>query len=76
MDITRDQFGALLEELFEVPQDSPDSLDLADYIKDSIDVGELLSALKLRYATILAPNDFRKVHTIGEVWSLIAAQQA
>lgn len=74
MSITRNEFIGLLEELFEVPADSEGSLDLSDYIKDSIDVGELLSALKIRYKTVLEPNDFRKVRTIDEVWALIEAQ--
>jgi len=74
MKITKDQFVALLGELFEVPVNSDDTTDLADYIKDSIDVGELLSALKVRYQTTLETTDFHKVHTIGEVWALIEAQ--
>lgn len=74
MSITRSEFIALLEELFEVPASSDGSLDLSDFIKDSIDVGELLSALKIRHETILQPNDFRKVRTIDEVWTLIEAQ--
>jgi acyl carrier protein len=73
MSITKNEFIALLEELFEMPTSST-GLDLSDYIKDSIDVGELLSALKMRYQTVLEPNDFRKVRTIDEVWALIEAQ--
>ncbi len=65
----------MLQELFEIPAGSSDSLNLADYIKDSIDVGELLAALKIRYSVTLEPNDFRKVHLLGEVWELIEGKQ-
>ena len=74
MSITKNEFMALLKELFEVPSSSEGSLDLSDYIKDSIDVGELLSALKIRHQTVLELNDFRKVRTVDEVWTLIEAQ--
>ncbi len=74
MSITRNEFIALLEELFEVPASSDGSLELSEYIRDSIDVGELLSALKIRHQIILEPNDFRRVRTIDEVWGLIEAQ--
>jgi acyl carrier protein len=73
MGITKNVFMALLEELFEVPPGSDGNLDLSDYIKDSIDVGELLSALKIRHQVILEPSYFRKVRTIDEVWALIEA---
>lgn len=73
MSITKNEFIALLEELFEVPGSSAGGTDLSDYIKDSIDVGELLSALKIRHQIVLAPNDFRKMRTIDEVWVLIEA---
>ena len=75
MSLTRDQFTTVLTELLDVPKGSPDTSDLGDYIQDSIDVGELLSVLKERYAVELEPNDFRKVHTLGEVWALIGKQQ-
>jgi acyl carrier protein len=71
MNITKKEFIALLEELFEVPASSAGGTDLSDYIKDSIDVGELLSALKIRHQIVLEPNAFRKVRTIDEVWALI-----
>ena len=71
---TRNEFIALLEELFEVPTSSPGNLDLSDYIKDSIDVGELLSALKLRHQIVLNPNDFRQARTLDEVWALVDSQ--
>ncbi len=73
MSITKNEFIALLGELFELPAASDGNLDLSDYIKDSIDVGELLSALKIRHQIVLEPNDFRKVRTIDEVWVLIEA---
>ncbi len=73
MSITKNEFIALLRELFELPDSSDGNLDLSDYIKDSIDVGELLSALKIRYQIVLDPNDFRKIRTIDEVWALVEA---
>ena len=74
MSIKKNEFTRLLEELFDVPVGSDGSLDLSDYIKDSIDVGELLSALKIRYQIVLDPNDFRKVRTMDEAWELLEAK--
>lgn len=71
--ITKKELMALLEDLFEVPAGSAGSLYLSDYIKDSIDVGELLAALKIRYQIFLDPTDFRKIISVDDLWALIKA---
>jgi acyl carrier protein len=75
MKITKNDFLELLKELFDIPTNSEDSLDLIDYIKDSIDVGELLSILKIRYNIDIEPNELRSKTKLGDVWLLIQSKK-
>lgn len=74
MKISKKDFINLLIELFEVPSAPEDSLDLSQYIKDSIDVGELLSVLKIRYQIDIDPNDIQAVTKLGDVWDIVKAK--
>jgi acyl carrier protein len=45
--------------------------DLSVYIKDSIDLGEMLAVLKDRFGIILEPSQFTSAYTLGEVLAVV-----
>lgn len=58
----------VIQELFVVPTALTGTSDLAAYIKDSIDLGELIAVVKERYD--VAPQDmqlFKTRSTLGDV---------
>ena len=70
--ITSKDLIEVLHYIFEIEEDLDDSTDLTIYIKDSIDLGELLAVIKNKY-TIEPKNKelFRKYKNLGDVLKVI-----
>ncbi len=70
--MTQDNLVEILNYIFEIQEDLNESSDLSIYIKDSIDLGELLAVVKNKY-TIEPKNKelFRKYKTLGDVLKVI-----
>ncbi len=62
-----------LRELFDVPPDIKPATDLREYIKDSIDVGELVATLNESYQLDLKLIDFKEVYTYADLKALLVA---
>ena len=69
--ITEEQFVDILHDTFEMSEKLHSDSELTFYIKDSIDLGELLAALYERYAIRINPNMFRNVYTVGQALLVI-----
>lgn len=69
--LTQDQLISLLTETFEIQDSLNSDTDLSNYIKDSIDLGELLAVLKERYGVVVDPGKFINVYKLSEALSTI-----
>ncbi len=70
--ITQSDLINILNFIFDIQEDLNESSDLSLYIKDSIDLGELLAVIKNKY-TIEPKNKelFRKYKNLGDVLKVI-----
>jgi len=59
--ITETEFAAVFSELFEVNEPLNAQTDLSKYVKDSIDLGELIAVLKERHG--VEPQDMQLFKT-------------
>jgi acyl carrier protein len=69
--ITEHELRDLLVETFEIHDELSLGSDLSVYIKDSIDLGEMLAVLKDRFGIILEPSQFTSAYTLGEVLAVV-----
>ena len=61
-----------LRYVFEIEGDLSESSDLSEYIKDSIDLGELLAVIKNKYAIEVKNKElFRKYKNLDDVLKVI-----
>ncbi len=70
--ITLEELTNVLHYIFEIEGDLDEVSDLSIYIKDSIDLGELLAVIKNKYA--IEPKNkelFRKYKNLGDVLKVI-----
>lgn len=66
--ITNEQFIEVIEELFAVSAPLTAESDLAAYVKDSIDLGELIAVVKERYGIVPQNMQLFKTHSkLGDV---------
>jgi acyl carrier protein len=66
--LTNDQLAQVIKELFIVPVALTAESELSSYVKDSIDLGELIAVVKERYAVV--PQDmqlFKTYSKLGDV---------
>ncbi len=70
--ITQSDLINILNFIFDIQEELNESSDLSLYIKDSIDLGELLAVIKNKY-TIEPKNKelFRKYKNLGDVLKVI-----
>ena len=70
--ITQSDLINILNFIFDIQEDLNESSDLSLYIKESIDLGELLAVIKNKY-TIEPKNKelFRKYKNLGDVLKVI-----
>lgn len=70
--MTQDNLVEILNYIFDIQENLNESSDLSVYIKDSIDLGELLAVVKNKHT--LEPKNkelFRKYKTLGDVLKVI-----
>ena len=72
--MNRTEILLLLNELFDVPVDTEKDLDLRDFIKDSIDVGEFVAELRQRYGLNVEVSDFKGVVHLQQVVDLLKSK--
>ena len=72
--MNRTEIILLLNELFDVPVDTEKDLDLRDFIKDSIDVGEFVAELRQRYGLNVEVSDFKGVVHLQQVVDLLKSK--
>ena len=72
--MNRTEILLLLNELFDVPVDTEKDLDLRDFIKDSIDVGEFVAELRQRYGLNVEVSDFKAVVHLQQVVDLLKSK--
>lgn len=66
--LTNEQLAEVIKELFVVPVPLTAESDLSAYVKDSIDLGELIAVVKERYGAV--PQDMQSFKTytkLGDV---------
>lgn len=70
--ITQTDLVKVLEYIFDIQENLNDSSDLSLYIKDSIDLGELLAVIKNKHGVEPKNRElFRKYKTLGDILKII-----
>ena len=65
----------ILNDNFGVPLDSEGSMDLRQYLSDSIDAGELVVIINQKFGLELELASLRDIHTIKQLLNLIARRK-
>jgi acyl carrier protein len=69
--MTKDQFIEVLKELFSIQEVLTAESDLSLYIKDSIDLGELVAVLKEEHGVTPQDLSLFKIHSrLEDVWRI------
>lgn len=64
----------LLNELFGIPKEIEGDLDLRDFIKDSIDVGEFVAEIRQRHHLDIEVSDFKGITHLEQVVNLLKSK--